>query len=220
MVHPPHVAYSEIAGTPGTHEWLLFEAVIPPGVDMLRRHPVSPVVSLGAESGYRDIFDLLLRLWQNGAGTFTGLEAAAQLTRLLTLVLTAWERHGSVPRPIALQTEEDRFTPVLHFMADRLSEKITRSDLAHLACLHPVYFDRKFRQAFGLPPLALLRQMRLDRARQLLESGDATLETIAHACGFTSASHLGRAFLERFGQTPGAWRQGLTDAKNRYRDAL
>ena len=224
MIHPPRVAYSELAQTPGTHEWLLFEAVTAPGVDLFRQFPVAPVLTLrDADSqDYRQAFDALLRLWQGGAikGTFANLEAAGLLTQILALILSAWERGGSIPRPAALQTGEDRLAPALHYMADNLHRKISRNDLARVACLHPASLDRRFRDLYNAPPLALLRGMRLDRARTLLESGNATLEGIAAECGFVSASHLGRAFRARFGQSPGQWRQGLTDARNRYRDAL
>lgn len=216
MIHPPGVAYSELASHPGTHEWLLLEATLSPNIDLLRMYPVTPVVHLSSTRDFSHIFDALLILWQEEAPAFRGLQMLALTTQLLSLILQSWQQSGSIPRPSAMMTSEDRFTQVINYMADHLNEKISRDHLADIVGLHPVYFDRLFRQTYDVPPMQMLRDMRLERAKRLLESTDFTMETIAHTCGFGYSTSFVRVFQQKFGQTPGDYRQGLKQARNRY----
>jgi AraC-like DNA-binding protein len=60
-----------------------------------------------------------------------------------------------------------------------------------------------------------LADVRAARAETLLlTTGDGVLE-IALACGFGSASALGRAFRRRTGTTPAAWRARIRNGGTR-----
>ena len=49
-----------------------------------------------------------------------------------------------------------------------------------------------------------MRELRLLRARQLLQAGETnTVAEVAHAVGFVNAAHFGRAYTQRFGYPPG-----------------
>lgn len=62
----------------------------------------------------------------------------------------------------------------------------------------------------GPPPLHWLLSQRVLRARQLLETIDASVEHIAQACGFGSAAILRRHFLRATRTTPTAYRRAFT----------
>ena len=51
------------------------------------------------------------------------------------------------------------------------------------------------------------RQIRLDRARDLLRQSAVPITEIALGCGFSSASHFSRAYREAFGVTPASERR-------------
>ncbi|TAM74831.1 MAG: AraC family transcriptional regulator [Candidimonas sp.] len=55
---------------------------------------------------------------------------------------------------------------------------------------------------------SVLRDVRLDRARRLIEhsSTGTHIGALAYSCGFSDHSSFGRMFKERFGSTPGEWR--------------
>ena len=99
-------------------------------------------------------------------------------------------------------------------MQAHLQEKLTRDDLARLAHLHPGYFDRAWRAAYGTSPLALLRDMRLRHARSLLERTDHTLDHVAQQCGMGEATHFSRVFRAHVGQSPGQYRQSARTARH------
>jgi AraC-like DNA-binding protein len=62
---------------------------------------------------------------------------------------------------------------------------------------------RAFRKACGFTPSAYQAQKRCDLARRLILGG-AALSEAAYASGFSDQSHMTRAFVQRYGFTPGA----------------
>ncbi|WP_207383660.1 helix-turn-helix transcriptional regulator [Paenibacillus solani] len=70
-------------------------------------------------------------------------------------------------------------------------EGITREELAKLYHMNPVYFSRAFQKIYKLTPMQMVRKLRLQHAKKMLESTDYTLEHIAQKCGYFDAStHL------------------------------
>jgi len=213
MIHPPHLPFSERAAGPGTHLYFVFDAHLPPHLDLLRLYPISPVVRLPFPAAYAETFGRLRDAWVLPTAPARDLRVFAQVGELLASVLEGWQAAGCPPRPAVLQTPEDRFADVVGFMADHLDRHLTRADLAGRVCLHPGYFDRAFRAAYGLAPMQMLRDLRLRRARQLVESTDDTLDSIAHACGLGDAAAFSRAFRARYGAAPGRHRQSVKQTR-------
>jgi AraC family transcriptional regulator len=54
------------------------------------------------------------------------------------------------------------------YIEDNLAKDISLADLASLAHLSPAYFNRAFRQSFGVPPYRYQRELRVARAKTLL----------------------------------------------------
>ncbi len=77
------------------------------------------------------------------------------------------------------------------------------------AALHVSYrtLHRRFRAATGLPPLAYLHALRVERAKQLLECGGQSIAQIAAEVGFADASSLRRAFTRHCDLGPGEYRR-------------
>lgn len=81
---------------------------------------------------------------------------------------------------------------------------LTPAWLASAARLSERTLYRRLREMTGLTPAGFVRELRLQRARQLLRAGEpATVTAVAHAVGFVNAAHFGRAYARRFGYPPG-----------------
>lgn len=61
---------------------------------------------------------------------------------------------------------------------------------------------RVFSAAVGMPPGQYLTRVRIEEAKKLLHSRDATLELVAAATGFSSAGYFGKVFRRETGVTP------------------
>ncbi len=78
---------------------------------------------------------------------------------------------------------------------------VSIAELSRLVNLSRFHLVRVFRQATGMPPHAYLRQVRLQRAKDLLGRGEP-IALVAGATGFSDQSHLTRWFKKWWGFTP------------------
>jgi AraC family transcriptional regulator len=122
----------------------------------------------------------------------------------LELIATAARRFGSAGRetrpPSWLAVVRDR----LH---DTFTAPVTLAELADLAGVHPGHLTRSFRRYYGRSVGAYRRDVRLDWIAVRLGRDGDPLAALAIAAGFSDQSHLARAFKQRFGCTPGQYRQ-------------
>ncbi|WP_438011683.1 AraC family transcriptional regulator [Sorangium sp. So ce321] len=86
-------------------------------------------------------------------------------------------------------------------------EKLTIAALAADAGLHPVYFARAFREAYGVAPGELLRKLRIEwAAAELVRRPARSVARIASDAGYCDHSHFARAFAAMTGRSPLAHR--------------
>jgi AraC-like DNA-binding protein len=98
-----------------------------------------------------------------------------------------------------------RFAPVLEHMRAHLAEPQSLDTLAGVAGLSPFHFLRAFKAQHGATPHQALMALRLLEAKRLLAAGQAPAQ-VAAAVGVADQSHLNRAFVRRYGVTPGRYR--------------
>jgi len=101
-----------------------------------------------------------------------------------------------------------RFGSVIDFMHARLGDALTLEMLAAVAGLSPFHFLREFKRAHDATPQQMLMALRLFDAKQRLAAGEAPA-AVAAAAGLTDQAHLTRAFVRRYGVTPGRYQQQL-----------
>jgi signal transduction histidine kinase/DNA-binding response OmpR family regulator len=65
---------------------------------------------------------------------------------------------------------------------------------------------RRVREVTGLAPSDLIRDLRLERAAELLHADVGPISEIAYAVGFSSVAYFTKCFRERYGRTPGQCR--------------
>lgn len=85
----------------------------------------------------------------------------------------------------------------LNFGVDRLAE---------LMGMGRTSFYRRVRSVTGISANEYIRELRLQAARELLESGQASdLKTLCEQVGMRSGHYFSKLYEERFGQSPGAF---------------
>ncbi len=99
-----------------------------------------------------------------------------------------------------------RFGAVLEYMMQHLEQPITTEELAELVYMQPTYFIKRFKAAYGLPPIAYLGRLRLYKAMEYLASTDLAIDKIAQEIGITDASYFARVFRKHCGVTPSEYR--------------
>ena len=115
------------------------------------------------------------------------------------------EQYARLLALAAAQSASNPVSAVLEYMRAHLYESLTVADLADLVSLSPSAFAHLFRDVTGRSPYQFLKEMRLDRARELLVDGHLTVARISKEVGYASVSHFISEFRVRFGVTPRAY---------------
>lgn len=93
----------------------------------------------------------------------------------------------------------ERARAFIHANAGR---SIFLEEVAAHAALSRFHLTRSFAEAFGVPPLAYHRSLRLEAAANLLRSDAASATQVSEQLGYASLSAFSRAFRQRFGVPP------------------
>ena len=91
--------------------------------------------------------------------------------------------------------------------------------LAAAAAMSVRHFTRVFRDQVGETPGRFVERVRVEAARDRLETTSDTLEVIAPLCGFGSAETLRRTFRRRLGVTPDSYRRRFRTGGTERRSA-
>lgn len=89
----------------------------------------------------------------------------------------------------------------------RYGDQLDVAELARAAHSSPAHFSRRFAGKFGSPPHRYLLERRIERAKHLLATTDASVLEIALRVGFGGAPSFCTAFKRVTGTTPSAHRR-------------
>jgi transcriptional regulator GlxA family with amidase domain len=133
----------------------------------------------------------------------------APLARRVGSIMLVDGARGS-QRPF-MSLQQDFADPLVdtaaHWMARQSARRFSTQDLA--AALHVSYrtLHRRFSEAAGMPPLAYLQALRVEHAKELLESTRLSLEQILEQIGYSDAAAFRRLFMRSTGLSPAQFRQ-------------
>ena len=91
-------------------------------------------------------------------------------------------------------------------MEAHVADPLTLEQLAQVSKISPRQLNRLFSLKLGRSTMGYYRDLRLDKARNLLTNSPLSLTEIGLATGFSSASHFSRVFREYFGRAPSEFR--------------
>ncbi|WP_339532726.1 GlxA family transcriptional regulator [Pseudomonas mucidolens] len=137
-----------------------------------------------------------------------GKQVAVDVAKVLLVVM---KRQGGQaqfsPMVAAVAQRETPVTRVQMQVLEHPDHAFTIESMAALAGMSPRHFARLFVKEVQMTPMAFLQGARIDRARQLLESTDLPLKTVAFRAGFGSVRHMRALFSEKLGLNPTQYRQ-------------
>ena len=148
------------------------------------------------------------------AGTAVDTSSPTSQGMLEEPLLLAVGRAAELNRaPQPGRPDEANLSLVFERLSDDFEHAPTLDELAALSGTSRYTLVRQFGRSHGLPPMAWLMQLRLQRARDRIAAG-WTLADTALSCGFSDQSHLTRLFKRQFGHTPGAWRKATATQRS------
>lgn len=99
----------------------------------------------------------------------------------------------------------ERAARVREILGERLSDPPPLEELGRLVGCSPFHLSRQFSEITGMTIQQFLRQVRLERAAELLRTGRCNVTEAALEVGYNSLSHFTVAFREVFGCCPGLY---------------
>ena len=90
------------------------------------------------------------------------------------------------------------------FIEANWNQPITIEALASVTGASVRSIFKAFRESRGYSPMTFLKKIRLERARDMLRTGDAqtSVTGVALACGFHNLGHFARDYRDCFGELP------------------
>lgn len=121
-------------------------------------------------------------------------------------------REGQTPLRLELGHEanfkDKTVAEAVKLMESHIAEPLSLEALADLCGTSERQLTRVFRREVNASAMMFYRDLRLSKARNLIEQSAATIGEIAIATGFQNPSHFARLFKKRYEVTPLALRLG------------
>jgi AraC family L-rhamnose operon transcriptional activator RhaR/AraC family L-rhamnose operon regulatory protein RhaS len=108
-----------------------------------------------------------------------------------------------------------RMGEVLSHIERCFDQQITVDQLCEIADMSESSLARAFKSVVGRPPMDHVIHVRIDKASEMLRSGDLSVTDIAFRCGFSDSNYLSRQFKQVVGCSPRAYRQRHSSASER-----
>jgi len=155
--------------------------------------------------------------WQDMAlyliARHVGLTEARQVARTYML---DWHDHGQLPFAsllVAKQADDALIAQCQEWVAMNYGAAAPVAAMMHIAALPERSFVRRFSKATGMPPLEYVHRLRIEEAKQMLETSDAPIEAVAAEVGYQDSSFFGRLFRRRVGLTPAHYRRRFSSLR-------
>jgi len=111
---------------------------------------------------------------------------------------------------VRTKTKEDvlkRLTIAKEYMSSNFNKNITLEGVAEHCCLSVNHFLKTFKEAYDITPYQYLVQIRLKRAKDLLQYSNYSLNEIVTMIGFECPSSFIRLFKNNFKTTPSKYKK-------------
>ncbi|MFP4536778.1 MAG: GlxA family transcriptional regulator [Dichotomicrobium sp.] len=158
------------------------------------------VITCGGGAAWHDLALYLI-------ARYVGAEEAVKIARLY---LIDWHREGQSPFAalVCSQSPDDgAIVRAQDWIADHYTDPAPVAGMIAASGLAERSFNRRFVKATGHTPMSYVHTLRLEEAKQMLETEDRPVETIAIEVGYEDPSFFRRLFRRRVGITPGAYRR-------------
>ncbi|OMH36292.1 hypothetical protein BGP75_09925 [Motiliproteus sp. MSK22-1] len=150
-------------------------------------------------SGGSAVQDLMLHM--------IGTETSGELALAVSEVLVCGMRLPGEPQKGACRRSSLGYAPprlqeAILLMESNIEEPLRLQELAELLDISRRQLERLFRKYLNSKPSRYYMELRLNRARQLLQQTNKSIVEVSIACGFTTASHFSKSVKEQFGCSP------------------
>lgn len=189
----------------GSVDSILWQKYLEP----LLSDPCRPCVHFaGVQEWERSASKAIQEAWQICVSEAEGFEfeVREQLSRLIFLLAKHCPAIEKKPSEKTLRDGE-RIKIMLQYIQEHYDGELTLAKIAGSAAISENECLRCFRSMIGSTPIQYVKQVRIQRAAELLISTDRKISDIGAECGFQEMSYFAKTFRTLKGCTPGEFRK-------------
>jgi len=142
---------------------------------------------------YKQFFDIY-ELWKQSARGYK-LECLSKLYSLLNTFAQYSERQD-------LKKKNRNILKAVLYLEDNYLTNVTVEDLVKLSNINECQFRRSFKKLKGMSPIKYRNMLRLNKALEILKSGEYSVIDATMIVGFDDPAYFSRIFKQQFGQSP------------------
>ena len=136
-----------------------------------------------------------------------GEDVAQKTARQLVLYHRRSGGQSQFSSLLELKAPSGRFAALLGWAREHLDAPLTVENLAERAGMSSRHFARAFIAETGTTPSKAIERLRIEVARQRVQSSGEAIERVAQSTGFRDPERMRRAFIRAFGQPPQSLRR-------------
>lgn len=102
---------------------------------------------------------------------------------------------------------DDKVLQIQQYLQEHLAENIELAQVASHFAMTQRTLIRRFKQSTGDTPMAYLQKLRIEKAKQLLESSQLPIEQLLNVVGYEDVSSFRKLFQQYTSLTPKAYRE-------------
>jgi two-component system, response regulator YesN len=97
---------------------------------------------------------------------------------------------------------DERVRTVIFIMRDSFHREISLDNIAQVVNLSTWHLSHLFKVETGEPPIQYLKRLRMQKAKELLETTFLSVKEISGKVGLMDESHFVRNFKKKYGRSP------------------
>lgn len=128
------------------------------------------------------------------------------INHYLSLVISSFQQEQNASSYAVYQVQQ--------YVQTHYKEDLTLNALANMVYLNPNYLSNVFAQTTGCTLSKYIKQIRMEKAQELLLNTNMKIADISQETGYPTTSYFCKTFQKIFGTTPERFRQGERGQKS------
>lgn len=149
----------------------------------------------------------IISLYEKMLDVASADDSLSQLSlRAYTSLLVTMVASFANPAKEDRMSDRARINAVINYLEDNLSKNLDIPEIATSFNFSYSHFRRVFKAMTGVSPMDFLKNLRIQKSKQLLLTTNLLVKQVAMKCGYASGEYFCNAFLQEVGKTPSEYR--------------
>lgn len=100
------------------------------------------------------------------------------------------------------EEKRKKIAPAIDYIAKNYTGQIKNETLSSVSGISEVYLRKLFSEIYGVSPMAYVKNLKIKKAKEMLESDFGSISDIAHSLGYSNIYDFSRDFKKQVGVSP------------------